>query len=79
MFEGRHVAMDDPRLTRVHVSFEHHLEAILNSAQKQGVAVVLSSLHAISKTAPFASSSPNHLESPAPELVGCLRSGYRTS
>ena len=63
MFEGRHVAMDDPRLTRVHASFEHHLEAILNSAQKQGVAVVLSSLACnLKDSAPFASSSLNHLE-----------------
>jgi len=63
MFEGRHVPIDDPRLTRVHASFEHHLETVLNSAKKQGVPVVLSSLACnLKDSAPFASSSLNHLE-----------------
>ena len=63
MFEGRHVPMDDPRLIRVHASFEHHLETILNSAQKQGILIVMSSLACnLKDSAPFASSSLNHLE-----------------
>lgn len=63
MFEGRHVPMGDPRLLRVHAAFEHHLKTILDSAKKQGIPVVFSSLACnLKDSAPFASSSLSQLE-----------------